>query len=52
MVDAVNLAPLHDGPHDSVSDLTAIDYVLVVVILLALVGVGAALWHVIQRRRE
>jgi hypothetical protein len=52
MVDAVNLVPLHDGPHDSVGDLTAIDYVLVVVILLALVGIGAALWHVIQRRRE
>lgn len=47
----VDLVLLHDGPHDSVGDLTAIDYVLLVVVLLALVGVGAALWHVIQRRR-
>ncbi|MEK6976415.1 MAG: hypothetical protein AABY18_08755 [Candidatus Thermoplasmatota archaeon] len=44
--------PLHDGPHDSASDLTAIDWVLVVVVLLALIGVGAALWHIIQRRRD
>ena len=42
---------LHDGPHDSVGDLTASDYIVLIVILLALVGVGAALWHVIQRRR-
>lgn len=48
----VNFVPLHDGPHDSVSDLTAIDYVLLVVVLLALLGVGVALWHVIQRRRD
>lgn len=47
----VDLVPLHDGPHNSAGDLTAIDWVLLVVVLLALVGVGAALWHVIQRRR-
>ena len=47
----MDLVLLHSGPHDSAGDLTAIDWVLLVVVLLALVGVGAALWHVIQRRR-
>lgn len=51
MVAAVPFRTLHDGPHDSVSDLTPIDYVMIVVVLLALVGIGVALWHVIQRRR-
>lgn len=48
----VHFVPLHDGPHDSVGDLTLSDYVILVVVLLALLGIGVALWHVIQRRRE
>ena len=48
---AVDFRLLHDGPHDSVGDLTASDYIFIVVLLLALIGVGVALWHVIQRRR-
>jgi len=52
MVDAVDFVPLHDGAHDSVSDLTAVDYVILIVVILALIGIGAALWHVIQRRRD
>lgn len=48
----VHFVPLHDGPHDSVSDLTASDYVIGIVVLLALIGIGAVLWHVIQRRRD
>lgn len=42
---------LHDGPHNSASDLTLSDWVFLIVIVLALIGIGAALWHVIQRRR-
>lgn len=51
MAAPVDFALLHNGPHDSAGDLTAVDWILLVVVLLALVGVGAALWHVIQRRR-
>lgn len=47
----MQFVPLHEGPHDSVGDLTASDYVIGIVVLLALIGVGAVLWHVIQRRR-
>lgn len=43
---------LHSGPHDSVSDLTFSDYVMIIVGVLALIGIGVALWHVIQRRKE
>lgn len=48
----VQFVPLHDGPHNSVGDLTASDYVIGIVVLLALIGVGTVLWHVIQRRRD
>ena len=48
----MNWTPLHSGPHDSVSDLTLGDYVLIIVAILALIGIGAALWTIIQRRKE
>ena len=48
---AVELILLHAGSHDSAGDLTASDYVFIVVVLAALVGIGFALWHVIKRRR-
>ncbi len=47
----VDFQLLHSGSHDSASDLTTSDYVFIVVVLLALVGIGFALWHVIKRRR-
>lgn len=48
----MSFLPLHSGPHDSVSDLTLSDYVLMIAALLALIGIGVALWHVIQRRNQ
>lgn len=48
---AVELILLHDGAHNSAGDLTASDYVFIVVVLAALAGIGVALWHVIKRRR-
>jgi hypothetical protein len=48
---SVDLILLHDGAHDSASDLTASDYVFIVVLLLALVGIGFAIWAVLKRRR-
>lgn len=48
----VHFVPLHDGPHDSVGDLTASDYVIGIIVLLALIGIGVALWHVVSRRRD
>lgn len=47
----VDLILLHNGPHNSASDLTASDYLFIALLLLALVGIGMGLWHVIKRRR-
>ena len=52
MAAGVDLILLHDGPHDSVGDLTFSDYAFIALLVLALVGVGVGLWHVIKRRRE
>ena len=51
MAVGVDLILLHDGPHNSASDLTASDYLFLAVLLLALVGVGFAIWAVLKRRR-
>ena len=48
----MDFRPLHDGPHDSVGDLTPIDYVLIVAGVLALVALGFALWYVLKRRQQ
>jgi hypothetical protein len=47
----VDFTLLHSGAHDSASDLTASDYLFIIVLLLALLGVGVAIWHVLKRRR-
>lgn len=46
------LAPLHNGPHDSVSDLTVSDYFLLLLVVAVLVGIGFVLYRIVKRRRE
>lgn len=48
---AAAFVPLHDGPHDSVSDLTASDYLILLLVLGVLVGIGFLLYRMVQRRR-
>lgn len=43
--------PLHDGPHDSVSDLTFSDWFLLFLLLAVLVGVAFLIYRIVQRRR-
>jgi hypothetical protein len=47
----VYLLPLHAGPHDSPDDLTAGDWVIVLVALAALIGLGYGIWVLARRRR-
>lgn len=46
------LSPLHSGPHDSVGDLTPSDYVILLLILGVLVGIGFMIFRFVQRRRD
>lgn len=45
------LQPLHEGDHNSAGDLDLGEWVMLAVIVLALVGIGYALYKVVQRRR-
>lgn len=45
------LLPLHEGAHDSAGDLDLGEWLMLGAIVVALVGIGFALYKVIQRRR-
>ena len=47
----MQFVPLHDGPHDSPSDLDGGEWTMIGLAVVVLVGILVVVWKLVQRRR-